>query len=617
MHLKTDAFFGPFRFDVINHCLWDGSQQLLLRPKASAVLHVLVGHAGQLVTREVLLETVWPDTYVSDGALRFCLRELRKALKDTPQNPRFIETVHRRGYRFVAIVRSSRHTERTETVPLGDSDNDRNLLAQDHRRQQHTNANDPPRRNHHDTIGHLENGISLLQALPESPERTQQELTLRLALGAPLIAAKGHAASEVAALYSRARSLCHQAGETPHLFPVLWGLAINATVRGELRLAREVAERLRQLAQQSHDSSLMLEANFLYGSLLVWFGEAETGRVHLEQAVVLGSATSYTSHTFLYGHEPACVTRFMLSEALWLLGYPDQALTASQDALTIAQASNHLYSQVIVLNWATMLHLLRREPSLALAHAKTALTMAREQGFPHLEAVIVAFRGGACAALRDSTDGVVQIRNGLSSCRNMGAALAQPYLLAMLAEAYAGAGQIHEGLKAVDEGITRGRQTGEQWYEAELYRLKGELLLNEERGMRNDDQQRKGKPEDRVSIYPAVFITHRLQEADACFLKALHIARHQHAKSLELRAAVSLVRLRQQLAAKYARDSAERDAQKKLADAYLTLSAVYGEFTEGFDTVDLQEAKALLVSRDCYQRQNNSRTLVGTKRTYT
>jgi len=102
--LKADAFFGPFRFDVINHCLWQGSRQLTLRPKASAVLHVLVGHAGQLVTREALLETVWPETYVSDGVLRFCLRELRKALSDTPHAPRFIETVHRRGYRFIASV---------------------------------------------------------------------------------------------------------------------------------------------------------------------------------------------------------------------------------------------------------------------------------------------------------------------------------------------------------------------------------------------------------------------------------------------------------------------------------------------------------------------------------
>jgi DNA-binding winged helix-turn-helix (wHTH) protein len=225
----TDVLFGPFHFDVVNQCLWRGPRRLSLRPKAFAVLRVLVEHAGQVVTREEFLEAVWPDTCVSDGVLRFCLRELRQALKDQPHAPRFIETVHRRGYRFIAPVRHDQQTERVASAPAVPFTISKSPPPVGLNRNR-PKGNGPQRSSSHETITHLASGIELLQTLPDSPERAQQELVLHLALGAPLIAAKGPAAPEVEQMYARACELCRRMGETEQLFPVLWGLVKTALV---------------------------------------------------------------------------------------------------------------------------------------------------------------------------------------------------------------------------------------------------------------------------------------------------------------------------------------------------------------------------------------------------
>jgi len=183
------------------------------------------------------------------------------------------------------------------------------------------------------------------------------------------------------------------------------------------------------------------------------------------------------------------ICRVVVSEALWLLGYPEQALSRNQEALILAQASSHIYSRVFALNWATMLHLLRREAHIAHERAQAAITAAREQGFAHLEAVTLTLWGGTLTALEDDTGGIPQMRRGLTVCRTTGAELVRPYLLALVAEAYAREGQNREGLRVVDEAFTVGRKTGEQWYEAELYRLQGELTLAGPR-----DWRRKTRP---------------------------------------------------------------------------------------------------------------------------
>ena len=201
--LGIDRLFGPFRFDPTNQCVWRGKQRLPVRPKAFAVLGTLLSHAGQLVTKEELFNAVWPDTCVSDGVLRFCLRELRKVLGDNPQAPRFIETVHRRGYRFIGKMTSQKSAEIPAVhVQEHSRDYERDIHALKQAADQALLRGD-----HQDAILHLSKGLALLKTVPDTPERAQQELALSVTLAHLLRATKGFAAAEVEHVYVRAQEL--------------------------------------------------------------------------------------------------------------------------------------------------------------------------------------------------------------------------------------------------------------------------------------------------------------------------------------------------------------------------------------------------------------------------
>ena len=246
--------------------------------------------------------------------------------------------------------------------------------------------------------------------------------------------------------------------------------------------------------------------------------------------------------------------RYTAAQSLWLLGYPDQAVASSQAALALAQQLAHPLSLTLALYWAAMLHHLRREAPLTQARAEAAMTIATDQEFPQQLAQATPLRGWALAESGHGEEGRAQIHQGLAAYQATGATRDRPYYLALLAEASAQVGQTTEGLEALAEALATLPKSGVRWWEAELHRLRGELLL----------QHAVAQPE----------------EAEACFQQALAVARRQQAKSLELRAAMSLARLWQQ--------------QGKRAEAHELLAPIYGWFTEGFDTADLQEAKALL-----------------------
>jgi predicted ATPase len=263
----------------------------------------------------------------------------------------------------------------------------------------------------------------------------------------------------------------------------------------------------------------------------------------------------HRTHAGLYsGHDPGVCCRMLAAQSLWLLGYPDQAVASIQAALALAQQLAHPVSLTQALYRAAMLHHQRREAPLTQTRAEAAMTIATEQGFPQLLAQSTPLRGWALAARGHGDEGITQIQQGLAAYRATGAAAYQPYHLALLAEASARVGQTAAGLEALAEALATVAKSRARWWEAELYRLRGELLL----------QQSVAQP----------------GEAEVCFQQALDIACRQQAKSLELRAAMSLSRLWQQ--------------QGKRAEAYELLAPVYGWFTESFDTDDLQEAKALL-----------------------
>ncbi|MGH8069201.1 MAG: hypothetical protein ACRERE_28995 [Candidatus Entotheonellia bacterium] len=421
-----------------------------------------------------------------------------------------------------------------------------------------------------EAIGHLTTGLKLLKTLPDTAEHVRQELSLQIALGAPLIATRGYAAPAVEHAYARARELCRQVGETPQLFPVLRGLWVFYEVRAEHPAARELGEQLLTLAQSLQDPALFVEAHRALGNTLLWLGEETSARVHLEQSLALYDPQQHSALAFLYGSDPGVICLAYRAFAVWCLGYPDQALQSMHEALMLAQRLAHPHSLAFALTWAAILHWLRREGQATKEQAEAAIALATEQRFPFWVAQGAIMRGWALADQGQGEKGIAQLLEGVIAYRATGAEVFLTGWPALLAEAYGKVGQTEEGLHVVDEALTLVEKKGEHVYEAELYRLKGTLLLPSiVQHLRSE-----------VAKGPEPGVRSLKSAAEECFWKAIEVARQQQAKSLELRAAMSLARLWQQ--------------QGKKAEARQLLAEVYSWFTEGFDTADLQEAKALL-----------------------
>jgi predicted ATPase/class 3 adenylate cyclase len=412
---------------------------------------------------------------------------------------------------------------------------------------------------HAEAISHLTKGLDLLKTLPDTSERVQYELTLQIALGAPLIATRGYAAPAVEDAYARALELCRQIEDPPQLFPALWGLSAFHGVRAELKTARELSEQLLRLAQGVQCPALLLEAHHALGQYLYFMGDFSNAREHFEQAIALYDPRQHSSLAYLYGQDPGMACLSYLAWTLWFLGYADQALERSAEALTLAHDLAHPVSLAFAQDFAAALHQLRREVHLTRERAEFAIALSSEQGFQFWLTAGTLYRGWALAELGQREEGILQMRNGLAAFRATGAKLGQPYFLARIAEAYEEAGQTDEGLSVLADAMATADNTEERHYESELYRLKGQLSL-----------RRYGN----AAAMPA------LREAVSSFREAIRIAHRQQAKSLELRATTSLARL-------LARQSRPDEARTMLAD-------IYNWFTEGFDTADLKEAKALL-----------------------
>jgi class 3 adenylate cyclase/predicted ATPase len=406
-----------------------------------------------------------------------------------------------------------------------------------------------------EAIAHLRQGIALLTTLPDTPECVQAELTLQTTLGPALMATRGYAAPEVATAYNRARELCQQAEETPELFPVLWGMFLLYTSRAEHATARELGEQCLSLARRLDAPALLLEAHSALGASGFFLGQLSQAHAHLEQGMHIYDPQQHHALAFRYGNiDPGVSCLAFAGWTLWLLGYPEQALERANEVLTLAQNLEHPYTLARGLYYTTLVHQLRREWQMVSECADTAITVATAQQVAIVLAVGPIMRGWALAMQGHGAEGLTQLRQGLDAYRATGAAFQRPHFLGMLAEVHGSMGQPEVGLAALSEALALVETTGECYYEAELRRLKGALLLQ----------------------HAAPEVSH----AETCFQRALDIACRQEAKSLGLRAAMSLARLWQQ--------------QGKRTEARELLAPIYGWFTEGFDTADLQEAKALL-----------------------
>jgi class 3 adenylate cyclase/predicted ATPase len=406
-----------------------------------------------------------------------------------------------------------------------------------------------------EAVSHFTTGIELLTTLPETPERIQHALTLHIALGAALQMAKGQGAPEVEQAYTQAYALCQQVGETPELAPVLLGLLNFYTGRAQFHTARELGDTLLRLTQRDPNPALAVLVHHRLGQTHLYLGALSAARLHLEAGIALDTPVQRRALMVRIAGDNAGVgCRIHVALTLWVLGYPAQALARRHDALTLAHALGPPNRLAQVRCWAAYVSQFCRDVPAVHRQAEAAVALATEKGFPFWVAAGTILRGWALVIQGQGEAGMAEVRQGIAAYRATGAALLVPYYCTVLADVAAHLGHTEDGLQALAEAHSLVEQYEERWWEAEIHRLRGVLLLRQ-----------PGTP-------PA--------EAEACFQRALDIARRQEAKSLELRAAMSLSRLWQQ--------------QGKQAAARELLAPIYGWFTEGFDTADVLEAKELL-----------------------
>jgi class 3 adenylate cyclase/predicted ATPase len=401
-----------------------------------------------------------------------------------------------------------------------------------------------------EAIAHLNKGLEMLLALPETPERHGKELTLQTTLGPTLMATMGYASPDVAAAFGRARELCSIVGGTKDLFPVLWGLWLFYTVRAEHRTALDLAGQLTELAEGFDDTALVLEALLASGISALFVGRLNEAHGLLQQAVGIYDPSRDRGLSLSYGGlDPGVVGATYWAWALWLLGYPAQALKAADQARAWV-ADAHPYTRARFQYWDGIVQQFVGDWDRVVSDGETALAMAQEHGYALVQAVGSILRGWALARRGQLAEAGALTRQGLEAYRATGAEFQLPHLSTPLIEV----SPALEGLTLVSDALALVESTGEHYYEAELHRLRGELLLAVSRDNR--------------------------APAEECFRRALDVARGQQAKSLELRAAMSLCRLCQ---------DGERDTS-----AVKLLAEIYDWFTEGLNTADLEEARGLV-----------------------
>ena len=403
--------------------------------------------------------------------------------------------------------------------------------------------------------------LNQIATLPGTPALRRMQINLQVALIIPLIHIKGYAAPETKAATEQARLLLEQAdalGEPPEdpllLFSVLYGFCVANHVAFNGDVARDLSAQVLELAEKQRASFPRVLGHNLLGSCLLYRGEIAEGRTHLDQGIALYDPAEHRPLATRFGEDHGIVSLFYRSKALWMLGYPEAALADIKDALKDAREIGQAASVMFALSHAPLIHFLCGNYAAANAEANELIALADEKHAPFFKANGMLERGQLLGLTGRASDAVQTITTGITALRATGATFWMPVYLSNLARAYAELGQFDDAWRCIGEALTAMETTKEKWWSAEINRVAGEIAL--------------------ISPEPDA------AKAQAYFERALAVARQQQAKSWELRAAMSMARL-------------WRD-QGKPQQARELLAPVYGWFTEGFDTLDLKEAKALL-----------------------
>jgi predicted ATPase len=401
----------------------------------------------------------------------------------------------------------------------------------------------------------LSQGVKRVATLPDTRESARQELSLQIALGPALSVARGFTRAEAERTYVRAREISERLGEMDELFRATTGQMGIHMIRGEHSRSRELAEELFHLAERTRDPAHLLIAHHSIGAASFWRGDPASARDEFEAVLARYDPEEYRSHEYLWAsQDPGVSALFYLGWTLHILGYPDQGLTKIRDAVALARELSHPFSEAFALGGLGWLHSMRGEPQAAQEVTEALIALSSEHGFPYYLGIAAFGRAVALSEQGQVGEGIADMRTALGEVRAAGDLLGLPTWLSRLAKAQLDAGHAEEGLSLIEEAFEVAKTTGERVNESALHRLRGELLL---------------------ALSPP-----KHPGAEVSFRKALEVARHDKSKGGELPAATSLARLWQQ--------------QGRAEEARALLAPIYEWFTEGFDTRDLKDAKALL-----------------------
>ena len=406
-----------------------------------------------------------------------------------------------------------------------------------------------------EAIAHLTRGRALLTEQPANAERDVQELDFCLALGPALMSTKGLAAPEAEEVYLRARQLCQSVDQAALSFQAAWGLWLVYQQRGQINLAQSATDELLSLAERQRENvDHLLQAHHAAWTTQLFVGNISASRTHTAEGDALYDIEKHRSHAFTYGgHDPGVCAKTTASEALCLLGYPEQAVQNAVDGVSLAEKLSHPFSLAMARYFVAQVHQYRLEADIVRSHAQAAITLGEMHGFESIRAQATVLLGWATAAGGESEPGIAQIREGLAAWQSTGTGMRRPYFLALLADALLRADRFEEGLNVIAEAEALVESSGETRWQAETVRLKAALM---------------GRAGTAIG------------DIEATYQRALEIARGQEARLLELRVATGLGQLWR--------------CQGKASEARELLGPLYAWFTEGFDMPDLIEAKELL-----------------------
>lgn len=409
---------------------------------------------------------------------------------------------------------------------------------------------------HLEAVSQFTKALDLVKAMPTGPERVQAELVLQSSLGLALMSTRGYGAAEVERAYTRAMELCQQVGHTPHVLPVKFGLWGYYLLRAELDAATELGKQCMAQAEMAKYPYLLEQANFTMGMTLFWLGELDTARAHFENGIRQYDENYRKSHVLPAIQDPSVGSRAVLALVLWLMGEPEKAYRSAQDAIALAEDLRHPFSQAFAASFTCLLYQLagNLERTAELTHQ--SMDLCSEQSFSFYLSMAIILQGWSMTLKQSPEEGIERIAEGLATYRETGAKLGRPYFLALLAEAHGRRGQPERGLEILEKATKEAVESRQLYYEAELYRFRGDLLL-------------RLNPDD-------------VEGAGEAYERALETARRQKARSLELRAAIALAPLLVNL-------------QRK-DEARGLLRGLNEDFGEANSSPDLTEARRLLQS---------------------